>query len=217
LRVFDLTTCFSRFHDRFLPYTLELPRVVSLVLESSSSSLLHLIRRPSGSRCVVSISFVDSTNTDQINHQTTSDRHNNTKENETITMLASLGNPLLLFVILSTSQHPASARAHALPEPQGIANQQPLQQQQQQQPQRQQPQEAPIPDRITMHTTLTLYTATETITVPNTREAMQTSLSSFAEDAGEAYEADEVDECDPAQCAGCRAWYLCRADLGVEW
>lgn len=183
-----------------------------MVLESSN--LLHLIRRPSGSRCVVSISFVDSTNTDQINHQTTSDRHNNTK-NETITMLASLGNPLLLFVILSTSQHPASARAHALPEPQGIANQQPLQQQQQ--PQRQQPQEAPIPDRITMHTTLTLYTATETITVPNTREAMQTSLSSFAEDAGEVYEAYEVDECNPAQCAGCRAWYLCRADLGVEW
>ena len=67
-------------------------------------------------------------------------------------------------------------------------------------------------EKITMHTTLTLYTATQTITVPNTWEAMQTSLSSFAEDAEE-----EVDECDPAQCAGCRAWYLCSADLGVEW
>jgi len=68
-----------------------------------------------------------------------------------------------------------------------------------------------------MHTTLTLYTATQTITVPNTREVMQTSLSSFAEDTGEGYEVDEVDECDPAACAGCRSWYLCQADLGVEW
>jgi hypothetical protein len=134
-------------------------------------------------------------------------------------MLASLRNPLLLLLLLAISQQPGtSAQAHALP---GLANQQPLQQQPQQ------PQETSIPDskiishhtdpeKITMHTTLTLYTATQTITVPNTREAMQTSLSSFAEDAEEA-EKDEIDECDPAQCAGCRAWYLCLADEGVEW
>jgi hypothetical protein len=130
-------------------------------------------------------------------------------------MLASLNKPLLL-LILALSQQPTSAQAHALPDPQGIANQQPLQQQPNQ------AQGTSIPslsslshtdlEKITMHTTLTLYTATQTITVPNTREAMQTSLSSFAEDAEE-----EVDECDPAQCAGCRAWYLCSADLGVEW
>jgi hypothetical protein len=131
-------------------------------------------------------------------------------------MLASLSNgftktPPLLFLLLTLSQQPTSAQAHALPKPQGIANQQPLQNQ----PQRQfQSQETSIPDfeKITMHTTLTLYTATKTITVPRTREAMQTSLSSFADDVD-----DEFDECDPAQCAGCRAWYLCQADLGVEW
>jgi hypothetical protein len=76
-------------------------------------------------------------------------------------------------------------------------------------------------EKITMHTTLTLYTATQAITVPNTREAMQTSLSSFAEDAEDLEEGEngdeEMDECDPAQCAGCRAWYLCSADEGVEW
>lgn len=139
-------------------------------------------------------------------------------------MLASLSNaPLLLLLLIS--QQPTSAQAHALPKPQGIANQQqPLQQPLKSRPQ---PQHTSIPnadseshpelERITMHTTLTLYTATETITVPNTREAMQTSLSSFTEDSGEGYEVDEVDECDPAQCAGCRAWYLCQADLWVEW
>lgn len=129
-------------------------------------------------------------------------------------MLASLSKPLLL-LILTLSQQPTSAQA--LPQLPGIANQQPLQQQPQPQPQ-----QTSIPslsslshtdlEKITMHTTLTLYTATQTITVPNTWEAMQTSLSSFAEDAEE-----EVDECDPAQCAGCRAWYLCSADLWVEW
>ena len=81
-----------------------------------------------------------------------------------------------------------------------------------------------------MHTTLTLYTATQTITVPRTREATQTSLSSFGEDFGgnenrvieeeEEEEEEEVvddDECDPAACAGCKAWYLCRVDLGAGW
>jgi hypothetical protein len=131
-------------------------------------------------------------------------------------MLASLSNPMLL-LLLTLAQHPTSAQAHALPKP---ANQQPLQPQPL-------PQHTSIPnlnsksqpdlERITMHTTLTLYTVTETITVPNTREAMQTSLSSFTGDSDEGYEVDEVDECDPAQCAGCRAWYLCQADLWVEW
>ena len=107
-------------------------------------------------------------------------------------MLASLSKPLLL-LILTLSQQPTSAQA--LPQLPGIANQQPLQQQPQPQPQ-----EPLIPslgslshtdlEKITMHTTLTLYTATQTITVPNTREAMQTSLSSFAEDAEEEVELD---------------------------
>jgi len=129
-------------------------------------------------------------------------------------MLASLTNPLLILIL--TSQQLASTQAHALlPKPQDLANpnQQPLQrQQQQQQQQQQQP-------TITSHTTLTLYTTTSTITVPNTREAMQTSLSSFAEDAGEAYEEvdREVNGCDEWQCAGCRSWYLCSADEEVEW
>jgi hypothetical protein len=139
------------------------------------------------------------------------------------TMLAPISNPLLFALILLTSQQPTSAEAHALPIP---ANQQPLLRQQHLQPQPP-PHPTSIPSfssgsqpdltRITRHTTLTLYTATKTITVPNTRDAMQTSMSSFAEDSGEGYEVGEVDECDPAACAGCRAWYLCPADLGVEW
>lgn len=77
-----------------------------------------------------------------------------------------------------------------------------------------------------MHTTLTLYTATQTITVPRTREAMQTSLPSFSGDFDgnenrvieeEEEEVVDDDECDPAACAGCKAWYLCRADLGAGW
>lgn len=129
-------------------------------------------------------------------------------------MLASLTHiPLLLLIC----QQPTSAQAHALPKPQGDANQQPLQQQPQYQ---QEPQQTSIGEiisqtnlpKITRHTTLTLYTATKTITVPRTREAMQTSPSSFVEQAEE-----ETDECDPAACAGCRAWYLCQVDLGVEW
>jgi hypothetical protein len=134
-------------------------------------------------------------------------------------MLASLSNPLLLLLLTLSQQPGTSAQAHALP---SLANQQqPLQNTPELQPQ-----ETSIlslsslshtnPEKITMHTTLTLYTATQTITVPNTREAMQTSLSSFAEDAEEAEE-EVADECDPAQCAGCRAWYLCLADEGVEW
>lgn len=153
---------------------------------------------------------------DQYTKQTAFDRHNTTRRNTT--MLASLSNPLsLLILLLSPSQQPTSAQAHALPKP---ANQQPLLRQQPLQPQRRPPpQHTSIPDlpRVTRHTTLTLYTATKTITIPNTRDAMQTSLSSFAEDAGEGHEVDEVDECDPAACAGCRAWYLCSADLGIEW
>jgi hypothetical protein len=140
-------------------------------------------------------------------------------------MLASLSNPLLLLLLTLSQQPGPSAQAHALP---SLANQQqPLQNTPELQPQ-----ETSIPslsslshtddpEKITMHTTLTLYTATQTITVPNTREAMRTSLSSFAEDAEDLEEREngdeEVDECDPAQCAGCRAWYLCSADEGVEW
>jgi hypothetical protein len=141
-------------------------------------------------------------------------------------MLTPISNPLLFALIFLTSQQPTSAQGHALlPKP---ANQQPILQQQPLHPQPPPPPQhtslpeldhEPQPDltRKTMHTTLTLYTATKTITVPNTREAMQTSLSSFADDTGEGYGVDEVDECDPAACAGCRSWYLCQADLGVEW
>jgi len=132
-------------------------------------------------------------------------------------MLASLSQIPLLVLVLSRQS--ISAQAHALPNPQDIANQQPLQPQpphQHEPPSTSTRELSSHPDlpAITSHTTLTLYTTTKTITVPRTREAMQTSPSSFVEDEDEH---EEVDECNPAACAGCRAWYLCQADLGVEW
>lgn len=117
-------------------------------------------------------------------------------------MLATLLFKMLMAILaLST---PTTARA--MFPPQHYPNQKPLQQQ---------PLEGDITMTKTLHTTLTSYIATSTITAILTRYT-EDRTTAVPEAVQTWYAGQREEGCDRTACASCRVWYRC-AGLEMEW